>query len=164
MRGASNSGRSRSWLRTSNARPCDMVREGQRLTCGSSPLPCRTLDHRARFGANSGIRTQRVEIKVSPVRIAAAAQGGERGLTNGNRRSTKHEKDPLSEPIVRPDGLAVGLIAQAFRDDPATEQAVWDEAMRWVDRQKVEKLLLLLERNGLSLNNPHSWFLLSLQL
>ena len=85
-------------------------------------------------------------------------------MTNGKRRSTKHEKDLLSEPIVRPDGLVVGLIAQAYRADPAIEQAVWDEAMRWVDRQKVQKLLLLLERNGLSSNNPRSWFLLSLRL
>ena len=60
--------------------------------------------------------------------------------------------------------MIVGLVAQAHRADPAIEQAVWDEGMSWVDRQKIEKLLLLLERNGLSLNNPRSWFLLSLRL
>src|SRR5262245_23862739 len=101
----------------------------------------------------------------SPVRTAAAAgRGGERGLTNGKRRSTKHEKDPLSEPIVRPNRWVVGLIAQGYRANPAIEQAVWDEAMRWVDRQKVQKLLLPLERYGLSPTNPESWLLLSLRL
>ena len=85
-------------------------------------------------------------------------------MANGKHRGTKSEKDPLNEPIVQPDWLVVALFAGHYRADPAVKQAVVDEAIGWVNRQRAQKLLLLLKRYGLSSDDPERWLLLSLRL
>jgi hypothetical protein len=79
------------------------------------------------------------------------------------RKSTR-TCDPLGIPIKKPDDLVVALIAHGFRDDPVAEEAVWSAAKEWVVKERVRKMLLLLDLFGISPEQPGCWLALSARL
>ena len=68
----------------------------------------------------------------------------------------KKAADPLAEPIVRPNPMAVALIACG--KSPAEQDAIYKEARDFVAKQKMAKLILLANRHNVDMASPH-WLL-----
>ena len=80
------------------------------------------------------------------------------------KKRASQAEDPLKTPIVRPSGLVVAIVAYGYREDPMAQEAVWNAAEEWLNREKAKKILMLLERFRIPLKEPDCWLALSMRL